>query len=131
VVLPVYGEGLYSTLYGYLALEPDLQTIYNLYFYEQEETPGLGAEIENPEWQAGWRGKKIYGKDGEVRIRVARGVANGPFEVDGITGATMTSNGVTALVRYWLGPDGFGPYLERLRLEAERGEPGRGPEETP
>jgi Na+-transporting NADH:ubiquinone oxidoreductase subunit C len=132
VVLPVYGEGLFSTLYGYLALEPDLQTVYNLYFYEQEETPGLGAEIASAGWQAGWRGKKVYGEDGAPRIRVAHGAARGPFEVDGITGATRTGNGVTGLVRYWLGPDGFGPYLERLRGELRGNAPvarARGTEE--
>jgi len=119
VVFPVYGEGLYSTMYGYLGLEPDLRTVRQLSFYEQGETPGLGGDIETPEWQAGWRGKQVFDDAGEPVIEVTVDGAEGPHQVDGITGATLTGDGVTALVRYWMGPHGYGPTLAQLREELE------------
>jgi Na+-transporting NADH:ubiquinone oxidoreductase subunit C len=117
VVFPVYGEGLYSTMYGYLALEPDLRTVRHISFYEQGETPGLGGDIEEPAWQAGWRGKQVFDDTGEPVIEVTVEGAEGAHQVDGITGATLTGDGVTGLVRYWMGPHGYGPTLERLREE--------------
>jgi len=117
VVFPIYGEGLYSTLYGYLALEPDLRTVRHISFYEHGETPGLGGDIEKPAWQAGWRGKQVFDDAGEPMIEVTVDGAEGPYQVDGITGATLTGDGVTALVRYWMGPHGYGPTLARLREE--------------
>lgn len=122
IILPVYGKGLWSTLYGYLALAPDGTTIRGLRFYEHAETPGLGDQVDRPEWRAQWDGKTAYGEDGEPRIEVVKGtVQPGPeaeYQIDGLAGATLTARGVTNLVHYWLGPDGFGPYLERYR---ERG----------
>ena len=122
VVLPVYGSGYASTLWGYLALDGDLNTIQALTFYQHGETPGLGAEIETPAWQRQWTGKRVRSPDGSIRIRVAKGPvdprsAEAAYEVDGISGATLTMRGVTNLVRFWLGPDGFGAFLERLREE--------------
>jgi Na+-transporting NADH:ubiquinone oxidoreductase subunit C len=114
VVLPVYGQGLYSTLYGYLALAPDLDTVRGLLFYEHGETPGLGAEIETPAWQAQWPGKRAFDAGGRPAIRVVKDRAGTAYEVDGITGATLTGDGVTNLLHYWLGAHGFGPYLRRL-----------------
>jgi Na+-transporting NADH:ubiquinone oxidoreductase subunit C len=117
VILPVRGQGFLSMMVGYLALAPDGDTVRGLTITEHNETPGLGAEIENPEWQARWRDKRLRDGDGEIRIRVVRGQApeSSPYEVHGISGATRTGDGVTAMVRFWVGPDGFGPYLERLR----------------
>jgi len=119
VVLPVEGSGYISTLRGYLALDPDLRTIRGLSFYEHGETPGLGSEIDKPAWRALWPGKQIVDEAGRLRIAVVRGRADpaspdAPYQVDGITGATRTGDGVTNLLRFWLGPMGFGPYLERL-----------------
>lgn len=122
LILPVYGSGYISTLYGYLALDPDTRTVRGLDFYEQEETPGLGSEIESPAWRALWPGKQVRDASGKVRL----GVATGPVDpddpeaahlVDGISGATETGDGVTALLRFWLGPQGFGPYLARLAAD--------------
>jgi Na+-transporting NADH:ubiquinone oxidoreductase subunit C len=120
LILPVSGEGFQSTLYGYLALDGDLNTIQALSFYEHGETPGLGAEVEDPQWQAQWKGKKVRDPEGTLRVRVASGNAETQFEVDGISGATYTGDGVTKLLRFWLGPDGFGPYLEHFKREGER-----------
>ena len=119
IILPVHGKGLWSTMYGYLALAPDGNTIRGLRFYEHAETPGLGDQVDKPAWRAQWDGKIAYGEDGEPRIEVIRGtVEPGPgaeYQVDGLSGATLTGRGVTNLLHYWLGPDGFGPYLERFR----------------
>ncbi len=115
VVLPVYGKGYQSVLRGYLALEGDLNTIAALTFYEQKETPGVGTRVTEPKWQALWSGKRVFDAEGDVAIAVAEGAGQGPHRVDGITGATRTSLGVTHLLRYWLGPHGFGPLLVRLR----------------
>ena len=122
LVIPVEGMGLWGTLYGYLAMESDGKTIRGLTFYKDKETPGLGHEVNNPRWKKKWRGRLAYNDAGEPVIRVIKGpagsVADAPHEVDGLSGATITSNGVTNLLRRWLGEDGFGPYL------AERSETG-------
>jgi Na+-transporting NADH:ubiquinone oxidoreductase subunit C len=122
LLLPVYGTGYISTLRGYLALDADLNTIRGLSFYEHAETPGLGSEIENPRWRELWVGKRARDAAGALRLGVARGAVDpdspdADFLVDGISGATRTGVGVTNLLRFWLGPDGFGPFLERLARE--------------
>jgi Na+-transporting NADH:ubiquinone oxidoreductase subunit C len=120
VILPVRGRGYMSMMYGYLAVAGDGDTIRGITFTQHEETPGLGAEIENPEWQALWQGRRLRDEDGRLRIRVvtrapAADAPEAAHEVQGIAGATKTGDGVTALVRFWVGPDGFGPFLEQLR----------------
>lgn len=124
LILPIEGKGLWSTLYGFIALDSDLQTIRGITFYEHKETPGLGGEVDNPRWKALWPGRRVYGDDDEPRIQVIRGRAGppdeDPFRVDGLSGATMTSRGVGRLVRFWLGDEGFAPYLNSLR-EGSRG----------
>lgn len=117
IVLPVYGAGYQSTLRAALAIEPDLVTIAALAIIEQGDTPGFGARIEEPEWLALWPGKKIADETGAIRIELVRGQSSTPFEVDGISGATHTSNGITSILRFWLGDTGFGPFLARLRQE--------------
>jgi len=120
VVMPVRGSGYQSMLKGYLALKADLNTVAGLTFYEQDETPGMGTRIEEDAWQALWRGKQVADAEGIIRIEVVKGAGTGVHEVDGISGATRTGTGVTNLLRFWLGPDGYGPYLERLRRETGR-----------
>jgi len=115
VVLPVHGSGYQSTIYAYLALQADLNKVAALTVYEHGETPGLGSQVEDPAWQALWPGKEIADETGAIRITVVRGEASGPYEVDGITGATRTMSGVTSMLRFWLGQHGFGPFLARLR----------------
>lgn len=115
VVLPVRGLGFQSMLYAYLALWADGNTVAGLIFYEQGETPGIGTRIEEPDWLALWPGKQIADEDGTVKIAVVRGQATSELEVDGISGATRTGNGVTNMLQFWLGDLGFGPFLTRLR----------------
>ena len=117
IVLPVYGAGYQSTIRAALAIEADLTTIAALAIVEQGDTPGFGARIEEPEWLALWPGKKIADETGTVRIELVRGGASTPYEVDGISGATRTSTGLTNILRFWLGDKGFGPFLARLRQE--------------
>ena len=121
VVLPVEGLGLWGTLYGFVALEGDLRTIRGLTFYEHKETPGLGGEVDNPRWKALWRDRLAFNDNRQPVIRVIKGPAgpapNAPYSVDGLSGATITSRGVTNLLQFWLGPDALGPYLTRLRDE--------------
>ncbi|KAA8606979.1 Na(+)-translocating NADH-quinone reductase subunit C [Salipiger aestuarii] len=117
VVLPVEGYGLWSTLYGFIALEENGNDIYGLQFYQQGETPGLGAEVDNPRWKALWNGKKLRDEDDVLQITVAKTppAAGREYYVDALAGATLTSNGVDNLVRFWMGQQGFGPFLERLK----------------
>jgi Na+-transporting NADH:ubiquinone oxidoreductase subunit C len=124
IILPVYGSGLWSTMYGYLALEKDANTISGLRFFTHAETPGLGDQVDKPAWRAQWRGKNLFDANGELRIEVIRGAVTAnpggatdthQYQVDGLAGATLTGRGVTNLVHYWVGDHGFGPYLERIR----------------
>ena len=120
IILPIHGYGLWSTLYGFLVLEKDGNTVFGLQFYEHGETPGLGGNIDNQNWREQWKGKLVYGDSKAPIIEVARArVPDGDpetrFKVDGLSGATITGQGVTNLLRYWLGEDGFGPYLEKFR----------------
>ncbi|ASJ73860.1 Na(+)-translocating NADH-quinone reductase subunit C [Granulosicoccus antarcticus] len=122
IILPVHGLGLWSTLYGFVSLDTDLKTIEGLKFYDQKETPGLGGEVDNPNWQAKWKGKLAYDETGDVRIQVIKGVvdsssANADYQVDGLAGATLTSRGVSQLLRYWLDEQGFGKFLDNLRQQ--------------
>ncbi len=114
IILPVEGKGLWSTLYGFLALDAQTFKIQGLTFYQHGETPGLGGEIDNPGWKALWRGKTAFDEDMNPIIEVVKGKAAEPYEVDGLSGATMTSRGVSNLVRFWLGENGYGPYLKTL-----------------
>ncbi len=117
VVLPIRGYGLWGTLYGYLSLDSDLNTIKGIEYYDHKETPGLGGEVDNPAWKSDWNGKKVYSDEGNVMLYVTKGPSTNDYEIDGISGATLTSNGVTNMIKYWLGSDGFGPILQKLRRE--------------
>ena len=120
VILPVHGYGLWSTMYGFLALEGDGNTVVGFKFYEHGETPGLGGEVDNPLWRDQWPGKQVYDEKGRPAAALVKGgvVPDSPaakHAVDALSGATLTSRGVTNLLRYWLGEEGFGPFLTKLR----------------
>ena len=121
VILPVEGYGLWSTLLGFLAVDKDLNTIRGLAYYDHKETPGLGGEVDNPNWQALWPDRKIFDGSGEVAIEVIKGsagpVAEDPHRIDGLAGATITARGVSNMMQFWLGEEGFGPYFDQLRAE--------------
>ncbi|MBL6988516.1 MAG: Na(+)-translocating NADH-quinone reductase subunit C [Bacteriovoracaceae bacterium] len=120
IILPIHGKGLWSTLYGFLALAPDTKTIKGFGFYEHGETPGLGGEVDNAKWKASWKDKTVYNESFEpildvVKGRIRPGSSDAYHQIDGLSGATLTSNGVENLVQYWLGKDGFGPFLAKFR----------------
>lgn len=119
IIVPVEGAGLWSTLYGYLALAPDTRMIKGITFYEHGETPGLGGEVDNPRWKSRWAGRMAFDDRWNPKITVIKGAAGppekAPYEVDGLSGATITARGVSYLVQYWIGDNGFGPYLANVR----------------
>ncbi len=120
IILPMHGYGLWSTMYGFLALEADGQTVKSINFYDQAETPGLGGEVVNPNWRALWKGKKVYNESGEVALGLIKGVVDiskpgSEYNVDGLAGATLTSLGVSNLVKYWMSAEGFAPYLDKIK----------------
>ena len=120
LILPVRGYGLWSTMSGFIALDKDLNTVLGFGFYDQKETPGLGGEVDNPNWKALWVGKKIYSESGEVKIEVTKGhvdesTPNAEYKVDGLSGATLTSNGVENLLQFWMGDNGYKPFINNLK----------------
>ncbi len=119
MVLPIRGYGLWSTLWGFVAVDaqslkqgPEHLTITGLKYYDQKETPGLGGEVDNPKWLAEWPGKHVYDANWNVEIGLVKGGASGEYEVDALSGATITSNGVSNMLQYWFGEHGFRPYLK-------------------
>jgi Na+-transporting NADH:ubiquinone oxidoreductase subunit C len=122
LVLPIRGYGLWGTLYGYISIEDDFNTVSGIEFYDHKETPGLGAEVDNPKWKAQWKGKKIY-KDNKVNLAVIKGKveagdSESSYKIDGLSGATITSRGVTNMVAYWFGESGYSSLLRELDYES-------------
>ena len=122
LILPIRGYGLWGTLYGYIAIEEDFNTVSGITYYEDKETPGLGAEINNDKWQESWKGKKIY-QDGAVTLAVIKGKVSDDdplkqFKVDGLSGATITSRGVSNMIEYWFGKSGYSTLLRELDYES-------------
>jgi len=120
VILPIKGYGLWSTLYGFLALESDLNTVAGIGFNEHAETPGLGGEVDNPLWKAKWPGKLLYSDAGEVQLTVMKGAVDetrpeAGHQVDGLSGATLTTRGVDNLIKFWMGEHGFAQFLSNLK----------------
>ncbi|MEM9229226.1 MAG: Na(+)-translocating NADH-quinone reductase subunit C [Pseudomonadota bacterium] len=117
VILPIHGYGLWSTLYGFIALEENGNDIFGLQFYQHAETPGLGAEVDNPRWRSLWPGKKLGDDEGNLLITVAKTAppAGAEYHVDALAGATLTSVGVDNLVRFWMGEAGYAPFLTNLK----------------
>ena len=122
IVLPVYGKGMWSTMYGNIALEADGNTIAGLKIYEHAETPGIGDKVDDPVWLGKWHGKHVYTEDGKAAIEIVKGkvTARTTYQVDALTGATMTGEGVTNMLRYWFGSNGFKPYLDKIRNKGDK-----------
>jgi Na+-transporting NADH:ubiquinone oxidoreductase subunit C len=115
LIIPVHGYGLWGYLYGYLALEADGESISGITYYKHQETPGLGGEVDNPRWKGSWKGKKAFKPDDPVpAIKTAKN-AKGEYEVDSLSGATITSRGVSNMMSFWLGDQAFGPFLQNVR----------------
>lgn len=124
VILPIYGKGLWSTMYAFLAVDRDGNKIKGISFYEHGETPGLGGEVDNPRWKQQWKGKEIFNTKGEVAITLIKGTvdpqkAEALHQVDGLAGATLTTVGIRDFISYWLGKEGYGPFLSKLRGQGE------------
>lgn len=122
LIVPIHGQGMWSTLYGYIALEGDLNTIAAVTFYEHAETAGIGDQITQPVWLAGWAGRQIFDSSENLRFRISTGkVEDGSsaakHEVDALTGATVTASSVTRIIAYWFGPHGYQPFLGSLAAD--------------
>lgn len=114
--IPISGKGLWSTLYGYFAIEPDGMTAKGITFYAHKETPGLGGEVEKPWFQNNFVGKRFIDEDGNlVGIKVIKGKADpdSPYEVDGISGATITSKGLESFLVDDL--EKYEPFFRKIR----------------
>lgn len=115
LILSHWGKGLWSTMYGFIALGADFNTIKGFGYYAQGETPGLGGEVDNPKWKAQWVGKKLFDASGNVVFKVAKGLGQGESQVDGLSGATITANGVTYSMQYWFGAHGYAKLIETVK----------------
>ncbi|MEZ6095128.1 MAG: Na(+)-translocating NADH-quinone reductase subunit C [Pirellulaceae bacterium] len=116
-VFPIRGRGLWSTLKGFISLEKDLATVGSITYFEHGETPGLGGEVDNPRWKAKWHDKKVYGPNDNVQLTVVKGSGEGEHQIDGLAGATITSNGVSNMIHFWLGPMGYKPFIQNQNGE--------------
>lgn len=115
-ILPIRGNGLWGPIWGYLSLESDMSTIFGANFDHASETPGLGAEIADQPFESQFPGKKIYDETGDFKpVRVVKGgaPANDPHAVDGISGGTITSNGVTNMLENGLGA--YEKYFQKMK----------------
>ena len=118
VVVPLYGAGLWGPIWGYIALDTDMNTVKGIVLDHSGETPGLGAEITTPKHQAMYPGKTVYEGDAIVGVTLKKGGAdkNNPHEVDAITGGTKTSDGVSAMISDCL--NYYKPYFDAARAAA-------------
>ncbi len=120
IVFPIVGHGIWSSLYGFIALERDLKTVRGFTIYEHGETPGLGGEVDNPRWKSTWKGKQAFDEAGNLKIRVIKGDVDSSrpdasYQIEGLSGATLTTHGVDTMVRFWLGENGYSALIEALR----------------
>lgn len=126
VVFPVYGKGLWSTMYGFIALDKDLKIVKGFTFYEHGETPGLGGEVDNPNWKALWKGKVVFDQDNKlildvIKSKVTPGSDQARYTIDGLAGATLTTYGVKNMIRFWFGDFAYAELIKKLREEASNG----------
>ncbi|MCI2963243.1 Na(+)-translocating NADH-quinone reductase subunit C [Shewanella sp. N2AIL] len=124
VVVPFYGKGLWSMIYGYVAVEPDFNTIKGLVVYEHGETPGIGDFVTDPHWLSLWKGKQLFDEKGKFAMRLVKGGAKegDVHGVDAVSGATMTGRGVQRAMEFWFGVEGFQTFFNQLKASAAQGE---------
>lgn len=120
IVLHVYGKGLWSTMKGFLALDKDAVTVRGFNYYAHGETPGLGGEVDNPKWIGQWPGKKVYNEQMEPATDVIKGMVDSSdpqaaYKIDGLSGATLTANGVENTFQFWMSENGYGKFLANVR----------------
>ncbi|CAM3993241.1 Na(+)-translocating NADH-quinone reductase subunit C [Vibrio neonatus] len=117
VIIPIHGTGLWSMMYAFVAVEMDGNTVSGITYYEQGETPGLGGEVENPNWVGQFEGKQLFDDNFKPALKIVKGGAapDDIHGVDGLSGATLTGNGVQHTFDFWLGDMGFGPFLAKVR----------------
>lgn len=121
-IFPVHGKGLWSTLYGFISLDSQLKKVEGITFYQHGETPGLGGEVDNPVWKNSWKGKIAFNDKGDYIIDVIKGKVDPSSseayrQVDGLSGSTLTTRGVDNLLKYWLGENGYRPFMENVKAE--------------
>ena len=119
-ILPVYGKGLWSTMYGFLAIDKEIKKVKGITFYEHGETPGLGGEIDNPNWKSIWVDKDIFGNNGELKLTVIKSTVDSSdpeknYKIDGLSGSTLTTRGVDTMIKFWLGENGYLPFIKKLK----------------
>ncbi len=124
-IIPMTGNGLWGGIWGYIALNDDCNTIYGVYFSHASETPGLGAEIASEKFQSRFNGKdkegndivkKVYDADGKVALEVKKGKGDADYHIDAISGATLTCNGLDAMLKTKLAP--YYEYLNKVKSTA-------------
>lgn len=120
IILNVRSKGLWATMFGFIALEADAKTVKGFAYYAHGETPGLGGEVDNPNWKSQWIGKSIYDNEFNVNFEVVKGNVNksspiAMYQVDGLSGATITSNGVSSSIKYWFGSNAYKTFLDNVR----------------
>ena len=108
-------------MHAFLALDPDGRTVKNLYYYQQRETPFLGARVEDESWRKQWPGKKVVDNNGKPVLRITQEKPGNidEYMVDGISGATLTSMGVENSINYWTGEQGYGRFLQRITRDPD------------
>ncbi|MGQ9424626.1 Na(+)-translocating NADH-quinone reductase subunit C [Gilvimarinus sp. F26214L] len=121
IILPIRGYGLWGTLFGFIALEAENYEVIGLGFYQHQETPGLGGEVDNPRWKEQWEGKRVYEQEpGQVDIQLVKGEVepdnpNAQYQVQGLSGATLTTRGVQNMLNFWMGEQGYAKFLRNLK----------------
>ena len=105
-------------MYGFLAISSDIKTVRGITYYQHGETPGLGGEVDNPRLYG--QASNFFDENGDVAIHVIKGhvaetAPNAKYEVDGLSGATLTTNGIDTMIRFWIGPEAFGKYLSNIK----------------
>lgn len=119
-IFPIRGNGLWGIMQGFISLKPDFRTVNGLTFFDHKETPGLGGEVDNEDWKAQWPEQILFNESGEIVLTVKKGKANqdSPYEIDGLSGATITSNAVNSMLEFWFGQKGFQAFIENERASA-------------